>query len=117
MKIINEIKTRSRRPRVNEDVGEYTTVKEVNEVTVSMGSFFDDQHHAYDELRELRKSSSEDDIVLVSGIVEKAEEVEDDLNWAEDTLNSLNTRKKNLYSENQEHYLDYEFKEFTKPLI
>ncbi len=39
MELFNDIKTRSRRPRVNEDVYEYATVKEVNEVTDSMGSF------------------------------------------------------------------------------
>ena len=117
MELFNDIKTRSRRPRVNEDVYEYATVKEVNEVTDSMGSFFDDQQKAYGELKDLRTNSGDNDIVMVSGIVEKAEAVESDLNWAVDKLNCLNTRKKTLYSENKDHYLEYEFKEFIKPII
>ena len=117
MKLFNDIKTRSRRPRVNEDVYEYATVKEVNELTHSMGSFFDDQQKAYGELKDLRTNSGDNDIVMVSGIVEKAEAVESDLNWAVDKLNCLNTRKKTLYSENEAHYLGYEFKEFSKPSL
>ena len=117
MKVANDVKTRARRPKVNEDVTEYTTVKEVTEVADSLGCYYDDQYKAYGELKDLRTNSGDNDIVLVSGIVEKAEDVEGDLGWAVDTLESLNSRKKVLYSENKDHYLNYEFKAFNKPTL
>jgi|TARA_Y100000031_G_scaffold155188_1_gene205075 hypothetical protein len=117
MNVVNDVKTRARRPKVNDDATDYTTVKEVNEVADSLGGYFDDQQKAYGELKDLRENSGEDNIVLVSGIVEKAEEIEDALTWAHTTLESLISRKKALYSENKDHYLDYEFKVFSKPTL
>ena len=117
MKTINEIKTRSRRPKAKDNVIEYTALKELNDITGTIGNYFDDQRTAYDELRELRNITNDENIVLVSGIVERAEEVEGDLEWAVNTLKGLNSRKEKLFSENKEHFLKYKFKEFSKPSL
>ncbi|MBC8255790.1 MAG: hypothetical protein H8E85_00590 [Candidatus Marinimicrobia bacterium] len=117
MKTINDIKTRSRRPKVKDPVTEYSTVKDVTDVIVSVDSYFDDQVTAYTDLQELRKLTDDSNIVLVSGIVEKAEDIQSDIEWASETLESVFTHKKNLYEKNRDHFLQYEFKTFTKPTL
>ena len=117
MKSITEIRTRSRRPKVADPITDYSSVKDLTETVVSVESYFEDQNNAYKELGDLRNDTDDEKIVLVSGIVEKAEDVEADIEWASETLNLLYTQKKDLYKKNINHYLGYEFKTFTKPTV
>ncbi len=113
---LNEIKTRQRRPKV-EEPADYALIGKLNDAVNSLDSYFRDQNNAYQKLKTLREETSNENLVMVSGIVETAEIVEDDLNWSTTTLTDLFSRKKELVEQNKGTYLAYKFKEFTQPVL
>ena len=113
---LNEIKTRQRRPKV-EEPADYALIGKLNDAVNSLDSYFRDQNNAYQKLKTLREETSDENLVMVSGIVETAEIVEDDLNWSTTTLTDLFSRKKELVEQNKGTYLAYKFKEFTQPVL
>ena len=113
---LNEVKVRTRRPKIEEPVG-YNSISKLNADVDSMDSYFKDQIKAYEKLKTLREEAPDENLVLVSGIVETAKAVEEDLNWSTSTLTGLFSRKKELVEQNRETYLDYQFTEFTKPVF
>ena len=113
---LNEIKTRQRRPKVKEPA-DYALIGKLNDAVNSLDSYFNDQYNAYENLKTLREDTPNENLVLVSGIVETAEIVEEDLNWSTSTLTGLFFRKKELVEQNKDTYLNYQFAEFTKPVF
>jgi hypothetical protein len=113
---LNDVKVRTRRPKVVEPVG-YNSISKLNDAVNSLNLYFRDQNKAYKKLETLREETPDENLVLVSGIVETAKEVEEDLQWSTSTLTDLFGRKKELVENNKETYLDYQFAEFTKPVF
>ena len=113
---LNEVKVRTRRPKVEDPAG-LTSISQLNVVVGSLESYFKDQHKAYKNLKTLRENTPDENLVLVSGIVETAGIVEGDLTWSSSKMTELFSKKKELVEKNKESYLDYQFKEFTKPVI
>lgn len=113
---LNEVKVRTRRPKIEEPIG-YISITKLNADVDSMDSYFKDQIKAYEKLKALREEAPDENLVLVSGIVETAKAVEEDLNWSTSTLTGLFSRKKELVEQNKDNYLDYQFAEFTKPVF
>ena len=113
---LNEVKVRTRRPKIEEPIG-YISITKLNADVDSMDSYFKDQHKAYKNLKTLRENTPNENLVLVSGIVETAGIVEGDLTWSSSKMTELFSKKKELVEKNKESYLDYQFKEFTKPVI
>jgi hypothetical protein len=113
---LNEVKVRTRRPKVEDPAG-LTSISQLNVVVGSLESYFKDQHKAYKNLKTLREDTSNENLVLVSGIVETAEGVEGDLIWSSSKMTELFSKKKELVEKNKDSYLDYKFKEFTQPVL
>jgi hypothetical protein len=113
---LKKIKIRSRRPKLEEPVG-YNSISKLNDAVNSLDLYFKDQNQAYQKLKSLREETPDEHLVLVSGIVETAKQVEEDLQWSTSTLTDLFGRKKELVEDNKETYLDYQFAEFTKPVF
>ena len=113
---LNEVKVRARRPKVVEPVG-YNSISKLNDAVNSLGLYFRDQNKAYQKLKSLREETGDENIVLVSGIVETAKQVEDDLTWSSSKMEELFSKKKELVEKNKDSYLDYKFKEFTQPVL
>ena len=113
---LNEVKVRTRRPKVEDPAG-LTSISQLNVVVGSLESYFKDQNNAYQKLKTLREETSDENLVMVSGIVETAEIVEDDLNWSTTTLTDLFSRKKELVEQNKDTYLDYQFVEINEPVF
>ena len=111
---ISDIKTRSQRPKVPNDLTTLKSLSDVNTVTKSVDRFFNDQNNAYNELRALH-SNSDQDIVTISGIYSMAISVEKDLEWSNDKLTNLIDRKLEVIEDNRSQIEDYEFKSFVKP--
>jgi hypothetical protein len=113
---LKKIKIRSRRPKLEEPVG-YNSISKLNDAVNSLDLYFKDQNQAYQKLKSLREETPDEHLVLVSGIVETAKQVEVDLQWSTSTLTDLFGRKKELVEQNKDTYLDYQFAEFTKPVF
>ena len=113
---LNEVKVRTRRPKVVEPVG-YNSISKLNDAVNSLDLYFKDQKKAYKKLKTLREETPDENLVLVSGIVETAKEVEEDLQWSTSTLTGLFSRKKELVEQNKDTYLDYQFVEINKPVF
>ena len=113
---LKKIKIRSRRPKLEEPVG-YNSISKLNDAVNSLDLYFKDQNQAYQKLKSLREETPDEHLVLVSGIVETAKQVEVDLQWSTSTLTDLFGRKKELVEQNKDTYLDYKFAEFTKPVF
>ena len=111
---VSEVKTRSQKPKVPNDLTTLKSLSDVNTVTRSVDRFFNDQNKAYNELRALH-SNSDQDIVTISGIYNMATMVEKDLEWSSGQLTKLIDRKRELIEENRSQIEDYEFKSFVKP--
>jgi len=113
---LKKIKIRSRRPKLEEPVG-YNSISKLNDAVNSLGLYFRDQNKAYQKLKSLREETPDENLVLVSGIVETAKEVEEDLQWSTSTLTGLFSRKKELVEQNKDTYLDYQFVEINEPVF
>lgn len=111
---VENVKTRSQKPKVPSDLTTLTSLSYINSITRSINRFFDDQNKAYNELRSLH-SNSDQDIVTISGIYSMAISVEKDLEWSNDQLTNLIDRKLEIIEENRSQIEDYEFKAFVKP--
>lgn len=112
--IVADVKTRSQKPKVPNDLTTLTTLSDVNSITRSVDRFFSDQNKAYNELRALH-SNSDQDIITISGVYDMAILVEKDLEWSSHQLTKLIDRKRELIEENRSQIEDYEFKTFVKP--
>ena len=113
---LNKIKVRARRPKVEEPIG-YNSISKLNDDVNSLNLYFRDQNKAYQKLKSLREETPDENLVLVSGIVEMAKEVEEDLQWSTSTLTGLFSRKKELVEQNKDTYLDYQFAEINEPVF
>ena len=113
---LKKIKIRSRRPKLEEPVG-YNSISKLNDAVNSLDLYFKDQNQAYQKLKTLREETPDEHLVLVSGIVETAKQVEDDLTWSSSKMEELFSKKKELVEKNKDSYLDYQFAEFTKPVF
>ena len=111
---VEDIKTRSQKPEVTNDLTTLKSLSDVIKVTKSVDRFFNDQNKAYNELRTLY-SNSDQDIVTISGIYNMATIVEKDLEWSSGQLAKLIDRKREVIEENRSQIEDYEFKAFVKP--
>jgi len=111
---INEVKIRSIRPKVTSDLKTIKSLSDVNPIIKSVYRFYDDQSKAYNELRALH-SNADHDIITISGIVDMATVVEEDLEWSSDKLTNLFDRKRELIEDNRSQIEDYEFKTIPKP--
>ena len=111
---IKDVKTRSQKPKVPNDLTTLKSLSDVNSITRSVDRFFSDQNKAYNELRALH-SNSDQDIITISGVYDMAILVEKDLEWSSEQLTSLIDRKRELIEENRSQIEDYEFKTFVKP--
>jgi len=110
---INEVKIRSLRPKVTNDLKTIKSLSDVNSIIKSVDRFYDDQNKAYIELRALH-SNADHDIITISGIVDMASVVEKDLEWSSDKLTNLVDRKRELIEDNRSQIEDYEFKIIPK---
>ena len=113
---LKKIKIRSRRPKLEEPVG-YNSISKLNDAVNSLDLYFRDQNKAYQKLKSLREETPDENLVLVSGIVETAKQVEEDLQWSTSTLTDLFGRKKELVEQNKDTYLDYQFVEINEPVF
>ena len=113
---LKKIKIRSRRPKLEEPVG-YNSISKLNDAVNSLDLYFKDQNQAYQKLKSLREETPDEHLVLVSGIVETAKQVEVDLQWSTSTLTDLFGRKKELVEQNKDTYLDYQFVEINEPVF
>ena len=113
---LNKIKKRTRRPKI-EDPATLSSITKLNDAVSSVDTYFRDQNKAYQKLKSLREETGDENIVLVSGIVETAKQVEDDLTWSSSKMEELFSKKKELVEKNKDSYLDYKFKEFTQPVL
>ena len=113
---LKKIKIRSRRPKLEEPVG-YNSISKLNDAVNSLDLYFKDQNQAYQKLKSLREETPDEHLVLVSGIVETAKQVEEDLQWSTSTLTDLFGRKKELVEQNKDTYLDYQFVEINEPVF
>ena len=113
---LKKIKIRSRRPKLEEPVG-YNSISKLNDAVNSLDLYFKDQNQAYQKLKSLREETPDEHLVLVSGIVETAKQVEEDLLWSTSTLTDLFGRKKELVEQNKDTYLDYQFVEINEPVF
>ena len=113
---LKKIKIRSRRPKLEEPVG-YNSISKLNDAVNSLNLYFKDQKKAYKKLKTLREETPDENLVLVSGIVEMAKDVEEDLLWSTSTLTGLFSRKKELVEQNKDTYLDYQFAEINEPVF
>ncbi len=111
---LKDVKTRSQKPKVPNDLTTLKSLSDINSITRSVDRFFDDQKKAYNELKALH-SNSDQDIVTISGIYSMAILVEKDLEWSNDQLTNLIDRKLELIEENRSQIEDYEFKTFVNP--
>lgn len=112
--IVADVKTRSQKPKVPNDLTMLKSLSDVNSITRSVDRFFNDQNKAYNELRALH-SNSDKDIITISGVYDMAILVEKDLEWSSHQLTKLIDRKRELIEENRSQIEDYEFKTFVKP--
>lgn len=111
---ITDVKTRSQKPEVPNDLNTLKSFSDVNSITRSVDRFFSDQNKAYNELRALR-SNSDQDIITISGVYDMAILIEKDLEWSSEQLTNLIDRKRELIEENRSEIEDYEFKTFVNP--
>lgn len=111
---ITDVKTRSQKPEVPNDLNTLKSFSDVNSITRSVDRFFSDQNKAYNELRALR-SNSDQDIITISGVYDMAILIEKDLEWSSEQLTNLIDRKRELIDENRSEIEDYEFKTFVNP--
>lgn len=109
-----DVKTRSQKPEVPNDLNTLKSFSDVNSITRSVDRFFSDQNKAYNELRALR-SNSDQDIITISGVYDMAILIEKDLEWSSEQLTNLIDRKRELIDENRSEIEDYEFKTFVNP--
>lgn len=111
---ITDVKTRSQKPEVPNDLNTLKSFSDVNSITRSVDRFFSDQNKAYNELRALH-SNSDQDIITISGVYDMAILIEKDLEWSSEQLTNLIDRKRELIDENRSQIEDYEFKTFVNP--
>lgn len=111
---ITDVKTRSQKPEVPNDLNTLKSFSDVNSITRSVDRFFSDQNKAYNELRALH-SNSDQDIITISGVYDMAILIEKDLEWSSEQLTNLIDRKRELIDENRSEIEDYEFKTFVNP--
>lgn len=112
---VKQIKPRTRRPSVQEDPSTIDTLKDVNTDIKKVDGYWDYQSEVYQELENRHNPS--DDIITISGIVDTAQQVAEDLDWAKEQLEALLDQKTAILEKNRSSYESYEFRSFTKPVL
>ena len=109
-----KVEPRIRRPQVKQ-LADYSTIKSINGAISTLDGFFDHQRNAYMSLQDQREETPDENIITVSGIIEYADKVEEDLDWTTNQLQDLFDKKKKLIEKNSDSYLAYKFKTYSKP--
>lgn len=114
-KNIDPLGPRTRRPATSDVPSTITTLMDVNSEITQVGTYYDHQYKVYRQCKS--DFDSRKPLVIISGMVDTAEVLEKDLDWAKDKLTALYAAKKAFLEANEDHYTSFVFKEFAKPVM